>query len=48
VKGRSTFDNLATQEPLNLAKPFTKKILDGKMFDTEEQALHWLEAYNTD
>jgi hypothetical protein len=42
VKSQNGFDNIATQTALNLAKPLSKKFLDGKMFSTHEAARKWL------
>jgi hypothetical protein len=45
VKGKSTFDNMATQTAMNLARPLSKKFLDGKMFEKADEALEWLTLY---
>jgi hypothetical protein len=45
VKSKSVFDTFATQAALNTARPLYKKILDGKMFDTREEAVAWLTAF---
>ncbi len=47
LKSRSTFDNLATQTVLNMAKPLSEKFLDGKMFEATERdaAIKWLTEF---
>lgn len=48
VKGTNAFENLATQTAMNMAKAVSKKFIDGKMFETREQAVHWLTSYPLD
>ncbi|NBW34409.1 MAG: hypothetical protein EBR30_05200 [Cytophagia bacterium] len=45
VKSQSSFENMSTQIALNTAKTLSKKV-DGKMFDTLEQAYEWVTAYS--
>lgn len=45
LKPKSVFESLATEAALKAAKPLSKKFLDGKMFQTEEEALQWLQSY---
>lgn len=45
VKSKSTFENLALQTALNAAIPLSKKFLDGKLFDSEAEAMKWLTEY---
>jgi hypothetical protein len=47
VKSKHAFDNVATQTALKLSKPLSKKFLDGKMFSTREEAVIWLNEFNT-
>lgn len=42
VKGSSLFENMSMQAAITVAKPLSKKFLDGKMFDNEDAAMAWL------
>lgn len=45
IRGKSMFENFATQAAIATAKPISKKFLDGKTFDTKEEAIKWLLEY---
>lgn len=45
VKSQSAFDNLSVQVALNSAKALSRKIVDGRMFDTLDETLVWITDY---
>lgn len=45
AKGPNTFDNIATQTAMNLARPLSTKFIDGKMFSTPDEAITWLKTF---
>ncbi|NBP68710.1 MAG: hypothetical protein EBR30_05245 [Cytophagia bacterium] len=46
VKGNSLFENMATQAAISAARPISKKFLGGKMFDSREEAVIWLNEFS--
>jgi hypothetical protein len=46
IKSTSSFENIATETALKMARPLSKKFIDGKMFSAEAEALEWLKNYN--
>jgi hypothetical protein len=45
VKGTSLFENMATQAAITAAKPISKKFLGGKIFDSHDEAIVWLNDF---
>lgn len=45
IKGSSLFENMSMQAAISVAKPLSRKFLDGKMFDNEDAAMTWLKEY---
>lgn len=45
VKSSSTFENLGIEVALKTARQLSKKMLDGRLFSTKEEAMEWLINY---
>lgn len=46
LKSSSLFENMSMQAAISVAKPLSKKFLDGKMFEDEGAALAWLKGFD--
>lgn len=45
IKGNSLFENLSMQTAIAVTKPLSKKFLDGKLFEKQEEAASWLKDF---